>query len=67
MAAIDDGNLQDDAYWWKNYLETVFQSKDELQNYAEQYNLTDDKGIQERLQEMNEEVGRWFSKNSIPK
>ena len=61
MAAKEGVELHDETYWWKNYLEIVFQSKDELQNYAAQYNLTDDKGIQERLQEMNDEAGRWFA------
>lgn len=45
-------NVMANENWWKIYLETVYQSEEELRNYARQSCQTHDRDIQERLQQL---------------
>ena len=46
-------------YWWKVYLDTVFQNPEDLDNYARQYNQSGDNGVRQRLRELYNESGRF--------
>ena len=51
--------IMEDDYWWKVYLNTVFQNPEDLDNYARQYNQSDDDGVRQRLRELYDESDRF--------
>ena len=51
--------IMEGDYWWKVYLDTVFQNPEDLDNYARQYNQSDDNGVRQRLRELYNESGRF--------
>ena len=51
--------IMEGDYWWKVYLDTVFQNPEDLDNYARQYNQSGDNGVRQRLGELYNESGRF--------